>query len=117
MLIHADSSSSFWYDSTDSVEFLPNSTLISALSSGNTDIIGLSDAALIFVYNRSLYDLGSQPTSTFPFGRLAFLVGNSSDYIYHQLNETHLLEEILVAGGQNIQWAKPNYIVISTDGS
>ena len=111
------SSQSFIYEPFQSLGSLSNSTFISALSSGDNDIETYNAGAAL-VSNGSLHDqiLGS-PTSKFPFGRLAYLSGNSSTYVYHQLNETHLLEEIAVPDGSGSQWATPNQIVISTDGS
>ena len=82
--------------------------LRTALSNSENDLISLFyyDKGFSFpistlgtVVNESLYLPGlARSNSRFPFSRLAWTSSNSSSsvYLYHQLNETMLAEEILI---------------------
>ena len=87
----------------------------SILSSGKADLLsfGLYSA---FVNNGTLssYYYGS-PDSSFPFGRLASINGNGSLYLYHQLNESILMEEVVQSSLGSHGWGEPSVLHIPTN--
>ena len=88
---------------------------LDALIDGTSGVADYSGDICV-VDNQTLYiSTHAMPDMAFPFGRLASAYGNgSTTYIYHQFNESMLLEEtgdeMLSVGG----FGKPKQIVIPT---
>lgn len=74
----------------------------------------LVGAANAFVFNKSVFTTNTGPISNknFSFGRLGFISGNESAFLYHQLNESILLEEIQDVPSGTAGFGKTNIITI-----
>ena len=83
-----------------------------------TDLVPFHSEAL-FVTNNTLFVCDAQcqpvPNLTFPFSRMSCMTTASTTRLYHQLNESVILEEIHDDGLPSTTWFEPNMIVIPTN--
>ena len=88
----------------------------STLAEEQSDLLAFRTENFL-VYNKTLYSTaGNGLDKAFPFGRLAAIFTNGSTYVYHQLNENVLLEEIDDTSHALADlWVKTTSIIIPTD--
>ena len=61
----------------------------------------------------SIYDsLGISPGSIYPYGRLASINTNSTAFLYHQVNGSIVMEEMMALARGLGAWLKPNMISV-----
>ena len=91
---------------------------------GTSDLLILPDAGfdsagdsgIPCVVNEGMLNMSGLvlPNTHLPFGRLASLLSNTSVFIYHQLNESVLVEEVQDISLGTDGFGKPNQIIIPT---
>ena len=100
------------YSEPASIGSLDNLVLRETLLNSTNSLLDINETPTI-VSNATLYGFDGPPGS-FPFGRLAYLSGNGTMNLYHQLNESILIEQVQDVSLGSDGWGNPIFIAIPT---
>ena len=97
----------------------PSSTaIVSALSDGKHDLLYVDSLPTIVINGTLYHQSHGSPNESFPFNPLASVNSTDNVYLYHQLNESIILEEVARKDNHtailNNRWESPNIIHVPT---